>query len=381
MVNSIDHISTSSCHFTVTPTVPLYVPLVPSSMPSYQTPLLPNMMAAAPLSGQSRTTPVRTVTLNSTTTATTQHTTSISKPAITNHRVVNTAATTVITAPPQMAGPNELAARAKEAAAAAAAAKLMAEDEDDDVTRALLAAAAGVTYTRIPGRDGKEQVRASITKPPLNLVNSQAPTDSNAVKSTVQTSNTASTFQSSMATATPSLPAQSQQQMLQLQQQQQQTTQVQQYYQQQIQQHLQQQQHQQQQQQQQSWKRKKKFIRVAAGTTWEDPTLAEWDPNDFRIFCGDLGNEVTDDTLTRAFNRYTSFQKARVVRDKRTGRSRGYGFVSFSDPADFTRAMREMNGKYVGNRPIKLKRSDWRTRQLETVRKKEKEKKKLGLKN
>jgi hypothetical protein len=37
-------------------------------------------------------------------------------------------------------------------------------------------------------------------------------------------------------------------------------------------------------------------------------------------------------------------------------------------------------GKYVGNRPIKLRKSNWRDRQVEVVRKKEKEKKKLGLK-
>lgn len=67
--------------------------------------------------------------------------------------------------------------------------------------------------------------------------------------------------------------------------------------------------------------------------------------DDFRIFCGDLGNEVSDDTLIRAFSRYPSFRKAKVIVDKRTGKSRGYGFVSFSDPNDFTRAMREMNGR------------------------------------
>jgi len=67
--------------------------------------------------------------------------------------------------------------------------------------------------------------------------------------------------------------------------------------------------------------------------------------DDFRIFCGDLGNEVTDDVLARAFSRYPSFQKAKVVRDKRTNKTRGYGFVSFKDPNDFVRAMREMNGK------------------------------------
>ena len=69
--------------------------------------------------------------------------------------------------------------------------------------------------------------------------------------------------------------------------------------------------------------------------------------DDFRIFCGDLGNEVSDDTLIRAFSRYSSFRKAKVIVDKRTGKSRGYGFVSFSDPNDFTRAMREMNGKFM----------------------------------
>lgn len=48
--------------------------------------------------------------------------------------------------------------------------------------------------------------------------------------------------------------------------------------------------------------------------------------------------------------------KARVVRDKRTNKTKGYGFVSFKDPADFTKAMKEMNGKYKG-----LKVFQWKT--------------------
>ncbi|XP_055019916.1 RNA-binding protein 42 [Boleophthalmus pectinirostris] len=123
----------------------------------------------------------------------------------------------------------------------------------------------------------------------------------------------------------------------------------------------------------------KKCIRTAAGTSWEDASLLEWDSDDFRIFCGDLGNEVNDDILARAFSRYPSFLKAKVVRDKRTGKTKGYGFVSFKDPNDYVRAMREMNGKYVGSRPIKLRKSMWKDRNIEVVRKKQKEKKKLGL--
>lgn len=67
--------------------------------------------------------------------------------------------------------------------------------------------------------------------------------------------------------------------------------------------------------------------------------------DDFRIFCGDLGNDVTDEMLVRVFGKYPSFQKAKVVRDKRTNKTKGFGFVSFKDPQDFIKAMKEMNGE------------------------------------
>jgi len=72
-----------------------------------------------------------------------------------------------------------------------------------------------------------------------------------------------------------------------------------------------------------------------------------------------------------------------VLRDRGTGKSRGYGFVSFLDPLEGLKALREMNGKYVGSRPVKLRKCDWKERDLKEVRKKEKSKKKflskLGL--
>ena len=99
----------------------------------------------------------------------------------------------------------------------------------------------------------------------------------------------------------------------------------------------------------------------------------------FGFFCGDLGNEVTDDLLARTFRIYPSFQKAKIVRERATNKSKGYGFVSFKDMNDYIRAMKEMNGKYVGNRPIKLRKSTWKERQVKNVVKKIKDKKKLGL--
>ncbi|KAL4715480.1 hypothetical protein ACJJTC_009106 [Scirpophaga incertulas] len=121
-------------------------------------------------------------------------------------------------------------------------------------------------------------------------------------------------------------------------------------------------------------KKNRKVVRTAGGQVWEDVTLLEWPDDDFRMFCGDLGNDVTDELLTRTFSKYTSFQRAKVVRDKRTNKSKGFGFVSFKDPGDFIKAMKEMDGRYVGSRPIKLRKSTWKNRALDVVRKKEKEK-------
>ncbi|MES1920138.1 hypothetical protein MHBO_001853 [Bonamia ostreae] len=107
-----------------------------------------------------------------------------------------------------------------------------------------------------------------------------------------------------------------------------------------------------------------KSLRSACGKVWKDETISDWPEDDYRLFCGNLGNEVTDDTLKSAFNKYPSFCKARVIREKRTNKSKGYGFVSFLNSADYTKAFREMNRKFVGNRPIKLQKSKWRNRQV-----------------
>ncbi|CDJ57272.1 RNA recognition motif-containing protein, putative [Eimeria maxima] len=117
--------------------------------------------------------------------------------------------------------------------------------------------------------------------------------------------------------------------------------------------------------------KKKVHLRKAAGHIWSDPTLDEWSENDHRVFCGDLGNEVTDEVLASAFRKYKSFDKARVVRDKRTGKTKGYGFVSFMDPNDMLKAIKEMNYKYVGNRPIRVLRSKWKDREIDSQRNKQ----------
>ncbi|KAJ5669681.1 hypothetical protein N7462_010751 [Penicillium macrosclerotiorum] len=103
-------------------------------------------------------------------------------------------------------------------------------------------------------------------------------------------------------------------------------------------------------------------VRSGGGQTWNDSSLLEWDPAHFRLFVGNLAGEVTDDSLLKAFARYSSVQKARVIREKRTQKSKGYGFISFSDGDDYFKAAREMQGKYIGSHPVLLRRAQTEVR-------------------
>ncbi|MCJ1369729.1 RNA-binding protein 42 [Loxospora ochrophaea] len=103
--------------------------------------------------------------------------------------------------------------------------------------------------------------------------------------------------------------------------------------------------------------KQKTVVRSGGGQTWQDPSLLEWDPAHFRLFVGNLAGEVTDESLLKAFAKFPTVQKARVVRDKRTTKSKGYGFVSFSDGEEYFQAARDMQGKYIGSHPVLVKKS------------------------
>ncbi|KAI1799411.1 RNA-binding domain-containing protein [Daldinia bambusicola] len=103
--------------------------------------------------------------------------------------------------------------------------------------------------------------------------------------------------------------------------------------------------------------KKKTVIRSGGGQKWSDDTLLEWDPSHLRLFVGNLAGETTDESLYKAFAQWKSLQKARVIRDKVTSKSKGYGFVSFSDPDEFFQAAKEMNGKYIQSHPVVVRKS------------------------
>lgn len=73
-----------------------------------------------------------------------------------------------------------------------------------------------------------------------------------------------------------------------------------------------------------------------------------------KLFVGGLSWGTTDDALRSAFEKYGEIVEAKVIADRDTGRSRGFGFVTFADDAVAIRAMEEMNGADLDGRSIRV---------------------------
>ncbi len=70
------------------------------------------------------------------------------------------------------------------------------------------------------------------------------------------------------------------------------------------------------------------------------------------MYVSNLGYHTTDDDLKKMFEQFGSVSSAKVITDRETGRSRGFGFVEMSSNDDAEQAMKGLNGKDVEGRQI-----------------------------
>ena len=75
------------------------------------------------------------------------------------------------------------------------------------------------------------------------------------------------------------------------------------------------------------------------------------------IYVGNLPYEVTDADLQSHFGQYGQVASARVVMDKITGRSKGFGFVEMPDRAEAQKAIDATNGVDFKGRPLRVNES------------------------
>jgi RNA recognition motif-containing protein len=72
------------------------------------------------------------------------------------------------------------------------------------------------------------------------------------------------------------------------------------------------------------------------------------------IYVGNLSWGMSDNDLQKTFEEYGSVDSARVVTDRDTGRSRGFGFVEMSDNSEGAAAIQGLNGMEVDGRALKV---------------------------
>ena len=73
-----------------------------------------------------------------------------------------------------------------------------------------------------------------------------------------------------------------------------------------------------------------------------------------KVYVGNLPWTVDDEKLRAMFSKFGEVSEATVIKDKYSGRSKGFGFVTFSDDASGNKAIEEMNEKEVEGRQLKV---------------------------
>ena len=72
------------------------------------------------------------------------------------------------------------------------------------------------------------------------------------------------------------------------------------------------------------------------------------------LFIGSLAYATTDDTLKAFFEQIGEVTSARVITDRDSGRSKGFGFVEFADEANNQKAVDQLDGKELDGRAISV---------------------------
>ena len=73
-----------------------------------------------------------------------------------------------------------------------------------------------------------------------------------------------------------------------------------------------------------------------------------------KIYVGNLGYTVADNTLSEKFAQFGTVQSAKVIMDRDTNRSKGFGFVEMSTSAEAAKAITSLNGTDFGGRQMNV---------------------------
>jgi len=75
------------------------------------------------------------------------------------------------------------------------------------------------------------------------------------------------------------------------------------------------------------------------------------------IYVGNLNYKFSDDDLKELFEEFGAVDSANVIKDRDTGRSKGFGFVEMANDEEAEEAIEELDGAEVDGRAIKVNKA------------------------
>jgi len=90
------------------------------------------------------------------------------------------------------------------------------------------------------------------------------------------------------------------------------------------------------------------------GNYYLDRNPAKQEKGPMRLYVGSLHFNITEDMLRGIFEPFGAIQSVTLMMDYETGRSKGYGFVTYDRAEDAKKALEQMNGFELAGRPMKV---------------------------
>ena len=72
------------------------------------------------------------------------------------------------------------------------------------------------------------------------------------------------------------------------------------------------------------------------------------------IYVGNLNYNLSEDDLEKVFSSYGEVASVKIIRDKYTDQSKGFGFIEMANDADAQKAIDELNGTEVKGRELRV---------------------------
>ncbi len=73
-----------------------------------------------------------------------------------------------------------------------------------------------------------------------------------------------------------------------------------------------------------------------------------------KLYVGNLNFSTLEDTLEKVFSRYGEITSVSIIKDRNTDKSKGFGFIEYSDSSSIQKAVSAMDGKELDGRKLRV---------------------------